>query len=422
MVGAARAAKPGGEETSPNLRGPGPMAQCAPCRSLPRRSTPASSPPSAGRPPADARHWPLGRLPVGGGRRRAACRRPCRPPADEQPPRAGEARPACGACAGFDPAHVVWEDERWVLTHDGAPSGLPLVLVLHTREHVDLGELDDELASELGRISVGWPGSWRTCRTSAGCTLTAGATAPRTSTCGSSPARRGWPRSSARTPSSGTRCCRPARGRLARGPAHRRDQAGQLGRARPGLTESAQMYPVPPSRRRCTPHPAELAQMYPHTPPSRRRCPRTSGRAGAAHLRRLGTPRLSVTRLTYISSGRDRVGGPVTRPDQPDFLLIGAPKAGTTALHAALAQHPDVLRASPEGAEVLALRRRAAAGLARARATRTRSRSGSGAADDYERLFAARPRRPGCAARARRSTSGAAARTAGSPRRCPTSA
>src|ERR1700677_516396 len=26
----------------------------------------------------------------------------------------------------------------------------------------------------------------------------------------------------------------------------------------------------------------------------------------------------------------------------PDFLVIGAPKAGTTALHAALARHPDL--------------------------------------------------------------------------------
>jgi diadenosine tetraphosphate (Ap4A) HIT family hydrolase len=75
------------------------------------------------------------------------------PPADE-PPRAGEQGRPCGACAGFDPARVVWEDERWVLTHEGAPSGLPLVLVLHTRRHVDLSDLDDELASELGRISV----------------------------------------------------------------------------------------------------------------------------------------------------------------------------------------------------------------------------------------------------------------------------
>ena len=75
------------------------------------------------------------------------------PPADE-PTRWGESpdKP-CGACAGFEPTHVVWEDDGWVLTHPGAPSGLPLVLVLHTREHVDLDGLDDELASQLGRIS-----------------------------------------------------------------------------------------------------------------------------------------------------------------------------------------------------------------------------------------------------------------------------
>ncbi len=38
----------------------------------------------------------------------------------------------------------------------------------------------------------------------------------------------------------------------------------------------------------------------------------------------------------------------MTRPDQPDFLLVGAPKAGTTALHAALAEHPDVFVSSPK--------------------------------------------------------------------------
>jgi hypothetical protein len=36
------------------------------------------------------------------------------------------------------------------------------------------------------------------------------------------------------------------------------------------------------------------------------------------------------------------------RPAQPDFLLIGAPKAGTTALHAALALHPDVFVTTPK--------------------------------------------------------------------------
>ena len=39
---------------------------------------------------------------------------------------------------------------------------------------------------------------------------------------------------------------------------------------------------------------------------------------------------------------------PATRPPRPDFLVIGAPKAGTTALHAALRQHPDVFTTSPK--------------------------------------------------------------------------
>lgn len=74
---------------------------------------------------------------------------------EAEPARWGEtADKPCGACAGFDPDRVVWEDEHWVLTHDGQPSGLPLVLVLHTREHLDLPDLDDELASQFGRIST----------------------------------------------------------------------------------------------------------------------------------------------------------------------------------------------------------------------------------------------------------------------------
>ena len=81
----------------------------------------------------------------------------------------------------------------------------------------------------------------------------------------------------------------------------------------------------------------------------------------------------------------------MTRPDQPDFLIIGAPKAGTTALHAALAQHPGRLHVLAQGAEVLAVRRRAAARLARARATSTPSRSGSGGATTTSALFAPAP-------------------------------
>ena len=82
----------------------------------------------------------------------AVAPRVLRPPADE-PARLGEHNGACDACSGFEPERVVWEDDGWVLVHRGQPSGLPLVLVLHTREHLDFGGMDDELASEYGRIA-----------------------------------------------------------------------------------------------------------------------------------------------------------------------------------------------------------------------------------------------------------------------------
>jgi len=75
------------------------------------------------------------------------------PPSDE-PLRAGEdpGRP-CASCNGALSENVVWEDEAWRLKHFGKPSGLPLVLILEPVEHVDFGQLDDELASQHGRIS-----------------------------------------------------------------------------------------------------------------------------------------------------------------------------------------------------------------------------------------------------------------------------
>jgi len=81
------------------------------------------------------------------------------PPADE-PPRAGETpeRP-CPACDGVlpeepeNPGNIVWEDEAWRLKHLGRPSGLPLVLILEPKEHVDFGRLDDEMAAQHGQIA-----------------------------------------------------------------------------------------------------------------------------------------------------------------------------------------------------------------------------------------------------------------------------
>lgn len=75
------------------------------------------------------------------------------PPSDE-PARGGEHEDKpCDICTDPDPTRVVWEDEHWVLIHPGRPSGLPIVLTLHSREHLDYGDLDDELASQFGRIS-----------------------------------------------------------------------------------------------------------------------------------------------------------------------------------------------------------------------------------------------------------------------------
>jgi Sulfotransferase domain len=38
----------------------------------------------------------------------------------------------------------------------------------------------------------------------------------------------------------------------------------------------------------------------------------------------------------------------MARQPRPDFIIIGAPKAGTTALHSALAQHPEVFTTTPK--------------------------------------------------------------------------
>jgi diadenosine tetraphosphate (Ap4A) HIT family hydrolase len=150
----------------------------------------------------------------------------------------GSSNKYCPCTDEFDASRVVWEDERWVLTHEVAPSGLPIVLMLQPKEHLDYGELDDDLASELGRIST------RLVRIIEHLPHIARVHVNR------------WGDGNAhchvwffaRTEQLGVRGRlgrHPpgrSRGDLARGPAHRRRQAGQLGRRRPVLrrTPSAQ--------------------------------------------------------------------------------------------------------------------------------------------------------------------------------------
>jgi diadenosine tetraphosphate (Ap4A) HIT family hydrolase len=60
----------------------------------------------------------------------------------------------CGVCAGELTDRIIWEDESWIITTDEKPTGLPLVVTLWTREHQDFPDLNDELASQFGRIST----------------------------------------------------------------------------------------------------------------------------------------------------------------------------------------------------------------------------------------------------------------------------
>jgi diadenosine tetraphosphate (Ap4A) HIT family hydrolase len=78
---------------------------------------------------------------------------PLRPPELPEPPRHGEGGVACRQC-GDQGDGVVWEDARWRLTLLREQTGAPLILILVSKEHFDLTDLPDDLASELGRLIV----------------------------------------------------------------------------------------------------------------------------------------------------------------------------------------------------------------------------------------------------------------------------
>lgn len=70
-----------------------------------------------------------------------------RPPVLPEPPRHGEDPADCDSCRRRDEG--IWLHERWRLTRIPGV-GVPLVLMLHPREHHDLADLPDDLAAELG--------------------------------------------------------------------------------------------------------------------------------------------------------------------------------------------------------------------------------------------------------------------------------
>jgi diadenosine tetraphosphate (Ap4A) HIT family hydrolase len=70
------------------------------------------------------------------------------PPVDREPPRVGEDGVDCPRCARPDDAYL-WTHEHWRLVSLPKPSGLPVVVLLETRAHCDIGELPEERAAEL---------------------------------------------------------------------------------------------------------------------------------------------------------------------------------------------------------------------------------------------------------------------------------
>jgi diadenosine tetraphosphate (Ap4A) HIT family hydrolase len=78
--------------------------------------------------------------------------RPLQPPAAEEPPRLGEDPADCWRCGHESIA--LWSDERWRVVPLDRPSGLPVIVILESRKHLDLGDLSDEMAAELGQLIV----------------------------------------------------------------------------------------------------------------------------------------------------------------------------------------------------------------------------------------------------------------------------
>jgi diadenosine tetraphosphate (Ap4A) HIT family hydrolase len=76
---------------------------------------------------------------------------PLRPPVLPEPARHDEHPSDCSACRRRDEG--IWFNDRWRLTRTPGV-GVPLVLMLHPRDHYDMADLPDELAAELGVLTT----------------------------------------------------------------------------------------------------------------------------------------------------------------------------------------------------------------------------------------------------------------------------
>jgi hypothetical protein len=79
--------------------------------------------------------------------------RPLEPPVAKERPRHGAGGIDCGRCERGDET-ALWRDERWRVVPIQQRHGLPVIVILETREHLDLPDLDDGMAAELGRLVV----------------------------------------------------------------------------------------------------------------------------------------------------------------------------------------------------------------------------------------------------------------------------
>jgi hypothetical protein len=74
-------------------------------------------------------------------------------PVAVEPPRMGEDAADCAKCHTPDDAYI-WISDNWRVRSMDRPSGLPMVLILESRSHLDLGDLPNMLAAELGVMTV----------------------------------------------------------------------------------------------------------------------------------------------------------------------------------------------------------------------------------------------------------------------------
>ncbi len=79
--------------------------------------------------------------------------KPLDPIVETEPARQGEDAIGCVACAAKDEAYI-WVSDRWRVRAMDRPTGLPMVLILESRSHLDLGDLPNLLAAELGVMTV----------------------------------------------------------------------------------------------------------------------------------------------------------------------------------------------------------------------------------------------------------------------------